>query len=129
MKFLTYTAAGDIPPYSFVEPSGNDNEVKVANGASTLITGVSNDVYVHSGNVVDVKHFGCTKIRLGGSVKEGEALTSDENGGAVKANDGDNIAAIALDSGAKDEVIYAVVALSRSLKTTVNDTTEENGGQ
>ncbi len=112
---VSYKANSALPMYSIVSASTNHNEVKLATSGTDLIKGITSDVDVKQGNPVDVQHYGVTKVRCGGTLKDGEAFTADSNGRAVKAKEGDNIAGIMLEDGAENEVCYCNIVLQRAI--------------
>ncbi len=119
---ISYKANAALPMYTIVAASTNHNEVKLATSGTDLIKGITSDVDVKQGNLVDVQHYGVTKVRCGSVIKDGEAFTADSEGRAVKAKDGDNIAGIMLEDGAKDEICYCNIVLQRAVAPTRDET-------
>lgn len=74
-------------------------------GAKAL--GVS-DVAIENGQYAPVAIFGVLLVEVGGTIAVGDAVTSDENGKAVKVTDGATINGYAQDSGSIGEEVRIV---------------------
>lgn len=104
----TYTAAVDIPAYHLVKFGTDDNTVTLATSATDDVIGVSGDVDVKAGNLIDVAHLGVEKVKCGGTLTRGQAFYSDAAGTAVTGTSG-NIAGYVLSSASKDDVVLAII--------------------
>lgn len=105
----TYTAAIDIPPYSLVKFGADDVTVTLATSATDNIIGVSSDIYVHAGNLIDINHLGVARVKFGGSVERGASFTSDSNGNAVATAEGNVKCGYALSSASAGDIALAVI--------------------
>ncbi len=101
----TYTAGGTINPYRLVKFGGADDILLQAAAASDALIGASGQVGAASGEVLDVTLVGVAEVTCGGSVTRGNMLTSDADGKAVVASDGNIIAGLALKNGSANDVI------------------------
>lgn len=91
----------DIEQHRFV---GFDGKY-CKSGAKAL--GVS-DVAIENGQYAPVAIFGVLLVEAGGTIAVGDAVTSDENGKAVKVTDGATINGYAQDSGSVGEEVRIV---------------------
>jgi hypothetical protein len=101
----TYTAGGTINPYRFVKFGGADTTLLQAAAASDALLGVSGQVGAASGEVLDVTLIGIGEVMAGDNITRGNMLTSDANGKAVVASDGNVIAGKALMSAVAGDII------------------------
>lgn len=101
----TYTAGGTINPYRLVKFGGADTTLLQAAAASDAIIGASGQVGAASGEVLDVTLLGIAEVQAGGSITRGNMVTSDANGKAVVASDGNIIAGKALMSADAGDII------------------------
>lgn len=94
--------------------------------ANDNIVGVSDTVNKKAGQMADIAISGeMAVLEAGAAFNAGDSLTSDANGCAIKAKNGDNIGAIAYQSAeAKGDCVMAVVQLQRTIKV---ESLEENG--
>jgi hypothetical protein len=82
----TRIAAAAISAYTLVKPSGvNAGEVVPGAAATDAVVGVAQNVDVALGQAVDVIFDGSANVLLGGTVAEGDPITSDANAKGVKA--------------------------------------------
>lgn len=101
----TFTAGGTINPYRFVKFGGGDTVLLQAAAASDALIGVSGQVGAASGEVLDVTLIGIGEVMAGDNITRGNMVTSDANGKAVVAADGNMIAGKALMSAVAGDVI------------------------
>lgn len=101
----TYTAGGTVSPYRFVKFGGSDTAILQAAAATDALIGVSGQIGAASGEVLDITLVGIGEVTAGGSITRGNAVTSDANGKAVVAADGNVIIGKALMSAADGDVI------------------------
>lgn len=80
-----YTADVDIAPYLILKAGSADGFATVASAATDALIGVSENVPVPAGRVVDVIQGGPANVVAGGAIAAGDYLTSDANGKAIKA--------------------------------------------
>lgn len=105
----TSHAAKDYDPYLFIKYGDNDSEVTPSTSATDNIIGVGTNVKALEGKETDVIWQGEAELRLGGTVKAGERLTSDAEGRGIKAEDGNVIKAIAVSDGVLNDIIRVCV--------------------
>lgn len=80
-------ATGAIPAYRIVKPGANNGEVTLASAATDALMATTGQLAAKAaGDKVDVAMFGLNEVELGGAVANGDPLTSDASGKAVKAN-------------------------------------------
>lgn len=101
----TYTAAGTISPYRFVKFGGADTTLLQAAAATDALIGVSGQIGAATGEVLDITLVGIGEVTAGDAITRGNALTSDANGKAVVATDGNVIIGKALMSASAGDVI------------------------
>lgn len=123
----TYTAAVDIPAYSLVKFGTDDNIVTLATSAADDVIGVSGDVDVTAGNLIDIAHLGVEKVKCGGAITRGQAFYAGTNGQAVTAESG-NIAGYVLRSASKNDVVLAVINRAVMPAATTPEETTPAGG-
>lgn len=123
----TYTAAVDIPAYSLVKFGTDENTVTLATTATDDVIGVSSDVDVKSGNLVDIAHLGIEKVKCGGTITRGQAIYAGANGQAVSAENG-NIAGYILHSASKGDVVLAVINRAVMTEATTATTPPDSAG-
>lgn len=105
----TYYAEKDFDPYLFVKFGEDETHVTASTAATENLIGVSTSVPSVKDKECDVIWLGEAELRLGGTVKAGERLTSDANGCGVKAADGNIIKAIACADGVAGDIIRVCV--------------------
>ncbi len=119
----SFTALTDVEAYRFVKL--NSENIETAASSTDSIIGISDSVSTSAGDVLDVYTLGeIGMVEAGGSFSEGDALTSDSEGKAVKAVSGDNIGAIAILNGVSGDIIPCIISIQRTL-TESSDTTED----
>ncbi len=130
MTIKSYQASSAIEAYRFVKFT-DEKLVETASAATDNIIGATDSTKTIEGDVADVFLPGeIALIQAGGTFGAGDALTSDENGCAIKAEAGDNIGAIALQNAVQNDVIQAIVVINRTNATkTQAENTETQGGQ
>ncbi len=101
----TYTAGGTINPYRLVKFGGSDTALLQAAAASDGLIGVAGQIGAASGEVIDVTLVGIGEVEAGGSITRGNSVTSDANGKAVVASDGNVIIGKALMSAASGDIV------------------------
>ena len=101
----TYTAGGTINPYRFVKFGGSDTAMLQAAAASDALIGVAGQIGAASGERLDVTFVGIGEVEAGGSITRGNSVTSDANGKAVAASDGNVIIGKALMSASSGDII------------------------
>lgn len=113
---FTFPASGDLTGKQFLFGSLNGSaQVQVA-GANVSCVGVIQDEPAAAGRATDVRCFGVTKVKLGGTVTVNDKVASDAAGKAVKATAasvsagtpeplaGSYVMGIALESGSSGDV-------------------------
>lgn len=98
----------DFDPYLFVK---YEDETHVTNGtaATDNLIGIKTNVPALKDQAGDVVWLGEAELKLGGTVKAGDRLTSDANGCGVVAEDGNIIKAIARADGVVGDIIPVCV--------------------
>lgn len=102
--YATHQAAVDVEPYQVVTVN-SDDEVVLASASD--IRGVV-DRGAKAGDSTSyalINGSGSFKVRLGGTVAKGDALTSNSNGFAVKASAGNVVFGTALAAGGEGDVV------------------------
>jgi hypothetical protein len=100
-----YETNGTIGKYRIVKFHTADRVVAQAAADSDMLIGVNNDVDIASTDSrADIIRAGLAPVVYGGSVTRGDLLTSDANGKAVTAGDGDRAIGIAEISGVADDI-------------------------
>lgn len=122
----TYIAEMNFDPCLFIKFSTDEKRVTPCAASNDNIIGVGTNVPALLGRETDVILQGEAELRLGGTVKAGDRLTSDadakgikaktnvtlipaENGGNVTADDMDIVKAIALQDGVNGDIIRVCV--------------------
>lgn len=105
-RFRGRTAEGSINAYRIVKPGTAALGCLAAAAATDLLLGTSDELDHVTGEVVDVSMGDIHKVRLGGTVAAGAALTSDANGKAIATTTaGNRIIGFAEVPGVLDDVI------------------------
>ena len=81
-----------------------------ATSSNDKIIGASADIDIKEGSMADVVHLGATKIQFGATISAGDFITSDENGCAKVAAQGENIVGFALEAGVSGDIKTVVIA-------------------
>lgn len=125
-NILSFQTAGIIPASTFVKFQDEKTIVQATSSKDSII-GISDTTIYYNNEIADIYLQGANcEIKLGATVSAGDALTSDENGHAIKAQNSDNIGAIALNSGLEGEIIKAVVTINRTIAQNEETNTEAN---
>lgn len=81
----SYQAGAAINPSRFVKHGASDNAAIQATDASAAILGISEQLAVASGQMVDVIKSGVAFLELGGTVTRGDVLIPDADGKGIAA--------------------------------------------
>lgn len=124
----TYRNKKEITAHRFVKfVSGF---VENTTSAADDIVGISDIVDSQADDIAEIYLLGeLAEIEAGGTFAAGDALTSDEQGRAVKAQSGNNIGAVATDSASVGDVVKVVVSIQRFIaaeEADKNDQTNQN---
>ncbi len=102
--------------YTIAKFGADDDTMSLATGASDMLAGVFQHTTTEAGEEVRLMMGGVTKIRLGGSVTRGHALTSDASGRGISAAPatGSNarVIGVSLASGASGDIVTMLIAPS-----------------
>lgn len=114
MLVKSFRPEAAVLPYRFVKFGATDDAVVQGAAAADLIIGVSNVLGataddVTRGNPVDVTLAGIAELTLGASVTRGQRLMSDATGRGILATSTNMVGAIALRSGAANDVVPVLV--------------------
>lgn len=105
----TYTAETDIDGHRFITFGTTEGEVKPTTNNTDVVIGVTNFIGAPKSRTVDVDHSRFTEVKLGGTVARGDKLTAGADGCALKAEAANQVAAIALNDGVKDDIISVLM--------------------
>jgi len=81
---IARAAAIDINPYLILKPAASGT-VTVAAAATDKLLGTSRDVLTPAGQACDIVMGDAAEVMYGGTVADGDPLTSDANGKAITA--------------------------------------------
>jgi len=110
--FRGRTAEGAVSALRIVKPGTAAMGCLQATGATDKLLGTSDELDHVSGEVVDVSMGEIHKVRLGGTVGAGDALTSDANGKAIATTTiGNRSIGFAEVPGVADDVITYIRSL------------------
>ncbi|MGN0014945.1 MAG: capsid cement protein [Candidatus Gastranaerophilaceae bacterium] len=119
----TYRNQKAITAHRFVKFA--DGFVENSISAKDDIVGISDIVNSQADDFAEIYLPGeLAEIEAGGTFEAGDALTSDTQGRAVKAQAGDNIGAVATDAASSGDVVEVIVSLQRFIaaeETNEND--------
>ena len=111
-KRLTLPAAGNLSStgqFHFATVDAN-GRADVASANSEVIVGIGQNKPGAQHRGYSIQYEGVSKLILGGTVNEGDRLTSDSDGaGVATTTAGHRVGAIALEAGADGAVISALV--------------------
>ena len=103
----TFLAGGSISEYRVVKFGADDRIALQATAATEKFAGVAGlpkGASAITGDSIDVIKSGVADILYGGNVAVGDFLTSDDEGRAVVAVDGDNLIGIAQITGVEGDL-------------------------
>lgn len=110
----SYRAATAITGFLIVAYGAEARSAQLATSATDKLLGAAGEQGADAGGMLDVTKAGISKVRLGGTVANGDPLTADANSKAIKAvaTAGANVAIIgfAESDGDADEIIPYMVA-------------------
>jgi len=109
---LTYLAFGAIEAHRIVAADDETGLVKQATTATDPILGVSDLGADNKDDVLDVIQGGSADIEYGEPIKFGDKLSSDAEGRAVVAADGERVIGVALLKGIKGDIGEVLISLS-----------------
>ena len=84
-EFKSFRAASDIAPNTIVKFTTTAGEVAPATAPTDRIAGVTDNVPVSAGQMVDVAIEGVLLVKAGGTIVAGDPLTADSSSKAVAA--------------------------------------------
>ena len=103
-----FNAASDVPAYRIVKAAGSE-DAALATSSTDKILGISPNVATAAGNRLDVILEQVAELKLGGTVENGDPITSDANGCGIKAepDPGETLRIVggALVDGVADDII------------------------
>lgn len=117
----TFNNEKEIKAYRFIKLDGS--LVENSNSSTDDIIGVSDSIDSPVKDIADIYLPGeKALIEAGAAFNAGKFLTSDSEGRAIEAQDGDNIGAIALqDAASQGDIVEVIVILQRKLSTKQTD--------
>ena len=80
-----YVADGAVPGRTIVVAGSADGRISAASGAAVPLKGISERLDAPDGRRFDVVRAGLAEVTYGGAVADGDPLTADAQGRAVKA--------------------------------------------
>lgn len=80
-----YIADTDIAPYLIIKAGSVDGNAALATASTDKLKGVSENVQVAAGQVVDVIHEGIANVTAGGTIADGDWLTVNASSQAITA--------------------------------------------
>lgn len=102
---LGFQANGAIKSRRIIKfKDGNDAEVVQAAAKGDAMFGITSDLDVNGGEPVDVVLQGSASCEYGTNVEAGQLLTSDGEGRAVPAGNGDRTIGIAMQNGVVSDI-------------------------
>ncbi len=127
MTVKSYQASSAIEAYRFVKFT-DEKSVETASTATDNIIGATDSIRTIENDMANVFLPGeIALIQAGGTFSAGDALTSDENGCAVKAEAGNNIGAVALQDAVQNDVIQAIIVINRTITVQTQVSTGNQG--
>lgn len=103
-------AGAAIEAFRIVKFSDADGKYVQASAATDLLVGVSESLAAGIDERIDVCRIGIAAVRYGGTVVRGQKLTSDADGKAVAAVDGDQVIGTAEVSGVSGDIGSVLLA-------------------
>lgn len=104
-------AEAAVEGYRIVKPGTADMSCVKASAATDKLLGTSDELDHAIGEIVDVAAIPVARVRLGGTVGAGDALTSDANGKAIATTTtGNRTIGFAETAGVADQVITYIWA-------------------
>lgn len=103
-------ASGAIAAFTIVKYGAADGTFAAAAAATDLLVGVSESLAAADAERVDVCRVGIAAVIYGGTVVRGQRLTSDSQGRAVHAADGERIIGFAEVSGVVGDIGSVLLA-------------------
>lgn len=104
-----YTAETEIDGHRLITFGTIEGDVKATSSATDVVIGVTNFIGAHKSCIVDVDHSRFTEVKLGGTVARGDKLTAGADGCALKAQADNQVVAVALNDGVKDDIISVLM--------------------
>jgi hypothetical protein len=109
---MAFNAEADVPPYTIVKAGASGGVVPAA-AATDKVLGVSTDVDSPLNSTADVQFDGIVFVKAGGTVAQGDLLTSDASGHAVtaapSAGTNNRLAGIALEAAVSGDVFRMLI--------------------
>lgn len=103
-------AGAAVEPFRIVKFGDADGKYVQSSSSADLHAGVSESLGAAEGERLDVCRIGIAAVRYGGTVARGQKLTSDADGKAVVAKEGDQIIGTAEVSGVADDIGSVLIA-------------------
>ena len=103
-------AGAAVEPFRIVKFSDADGKYVQAAAATDLLVGVSESLAAADGERIDICRIGIASVRYGGTVVRGQKLTSDADGKAVAAKDGEQTIGTAEVSGVAGDIGSVLLA-------------------
>lgn len=103
-------AGAAVAPHRIVKFSDADAKYVQAAAATDLLVGVSESLAAADGERIDVCRIGIAAVLYGGTIVRGQKLTSDADGKAVAAKDGEQVIGTAEVSGVTGDIGSVLIA-------------------
>lgn len=102
---LPFVATAAILSYRICKADAATDKITQASDDNDKFVGVTGQIGASAADeLVDLNVAGVVPVTYGGAVAFGDPLTSDANGKAVVAGDGDRVLGTAMEKGALDEI-------------------------
>jgi hypothetical protein len=101
---LNRVAVGAILPYRIITAGVADDAVAQSTAGSEKLVAVSGQLGCATTERLDVYYQGCVPVEYGGTIANGDPITADADGRAVKAGPDDTVIGHAMEAGAADEI-------------------------
>lgn len=101
---LTFNSGSDLSAQQYRIVKLTSSDLAVANATDLNQVGVLRDNPVGAGKPCNVRIFGASKVKLGGTVAKGDRLTSDASGNAIVAAAGKQVVGIAMTAGVNGDI-------------------------
>lgn len=112
--FVSYVAEAAVPRYRIVKPGAAGGVVLATAATDKLLGTAGNEPGASTGEVVDLAVGPLPKVVLGGTVAQGDLLTSDANGKAIATTTaGNHVIGRAYTAGVADDEISYLRGLCR----------------
>jgi len=107
---MSLDAAGNLEDEQFhILQLSVEYTAAIASGGDEMLVGILQNKPDEEGKACEIRRVGISKVVCGGNISVGDEITSDADGHAATATEGQRYVGIALEAGVEDRIISVLM--------------------